>query len=232
MTRRDACCCRAGPRGEFRFGGRDGFERILSDEYGISLADYWQISVLAMLREKLYAAERDSIEVSEDEMRAYYEQNLDKYGDIVMLRLILFLTEGAELSVERTAEETKELAEETLDALKSGADMATLVIEKSEDPNVSTNRGAYLATMADPFLPKEITTWAFGAQEGDYSIVETSFGFYVVCLENRISRLFEDSKQEIENELKENRLSERIADWLANPEYALQIDKEVLDSMT
>ena len=215
-----------------RFGSRAEFEKVLSNEYGIGFVDYWRISELVKLRDKLYAAERDSIEISEGEMLEYYVQNGDVYGDMVKLRLILFITGGAELKIERTDDETKKLADETLAALKSGADMRQLILEKSEDPYLATNGGEYVVTKADPFLPEEVLDWAFAAPDGEYAAIETSFGIYVAHLEGRINRSFEEMKSKIEYELKETRLSELISSWLADPDYAMQIDREILDSIT
>ena len=216
-----------------RFGGKDAFEKILSDEYGIDLADYWKISESVALRDKLYEDERDAIIITEGDVREYYEQNLYAYGDMVRFQQILFLMEGADLKSERSAEETKKLAEDTLDKLIAGADMASLATQISEEPGAALGGGERMVARDDPYEPEEILEWAFEeAKEGDYAIVETSYGYYVVHLEGRIHRAYEDLAPEIEHALRESKLAERIAEWQTDPAYALKVDKEVLESIS
>ena len=215
-----------------RFGSRDEFEKVLTKEYGIGIDGYWKIDEAIILRDKLLASERESIVIPEDEIKDYYEQNLDIFGDMVRLRKILFLMEGADIKTERTAEETKKLAEETLSALNDGADMDALIAEISEEPYAADGDGERSVTRADPFMPEEILEWAFNAGEGDISIIEASYGYYIVRLDEHITRTYEDSRSAIEDILKDDRLAELIDGWQKDPANALTVDVAVLESIS
>ena len=216
---------------ENRFGGRADFEKILKDEYGITLSDYWRISESIMLRELLMADEMRSITVADGDIRAFYDQNPDEYGDLVRFKLILLLMEGADIKSERTAEQTEKLANETLEAINGGADFNALIREKSEDPGVVQNNGERVVTKADPYIPGDVLEWLFAAGEGDCTVIETSFGFYIVRLEERVARSFDDVKTGIESALREQKLAAQVSEWLKDPAYAMKIDRVVLESI-
>ena len=217
---------------EDRFGGRANFEKILMDEYGITMSEYFRISESLKLRDLLLADEREEITIPDGEALSYFGENQDEYGDRIRLRQILFLSEGADVKKERTPEDTKKLAQETLEAVKGGADMALLAEGKSEEPGAALNGGEHTVTKADPYVPAEVIDWAFGAVDGDIACVETSFGFYVVRVEERIVRAFEDARPEIEETLRERILADRVAGWLKDPKYTMHIDRDVLNGIT
>ena len=216
---------------ESRFGGRDAFEKILRDEYGISLSQYYQINETLALRDKLLSIERDALQIPDGEIREYYELNPDIYGDVVRFRQIMFLMEGADIENERTEDETRRLAGETHGALLAGADVNALIEEKSEDPTLHLNGGERVVTAGDLFTPEEILAWAFEAGEGDSAVIETSFGYYVVYLDERAPVSFDDVKRDIEDILRDLRMADIKADWLGDPAYALKVDREVLENI-
>jgi len=216
---------------ESRFGGRENFEKVLMDDYGITIYDYWNISESVTLRDKLLNDVMEAITIPENEVRGYYDQNIAMYGDDVRLRVILLLMEGADPSNERTPEDTATLANSTLEELRAGADMEMLAIERSEDASVMFDGGERVVGRDDPFLPEAVLEWAFAGGIGGYEIFETSFGYYIVHFEERLSRSFEDVKTDIDIILREQRLASQIADWLKDPAFALKIDREVLNGI-
>lgn len=216
---------------EDRFGGRDNFIKILSDEYGITLLDYLKISESITIRDLVLDNEKITMTIPEGEIMDYYNRNLDAYGDRAVIRQILFLNEGTDIKKERTADETKVLAEETLEALLSGADIESLATEKSEEPGAALNGGARIVTRDDSFTPAEVLDWVFSADTGESSVINTSFGYYVVRLEEHIYRSYSDVKPDIEDVIKNRLLAERIAGWMKDPAYAMDINREVLDSI-
>jgi parvulin-like peptidyl-prolyl isomerase len=217
---------------EDRFGGRANFEKILMDEYGITISEYFRISESLKLRDLLLADEREEITIPDGEALSYFGENQDEYGDRIKIRQILFLSEGADVKKERSPEDTKKLAQETLEAVKGGADMALLAEGKSEEPGAALSGGEHIVTKADPYVPSEVIDWAFGAVDGDIECVETSFGFYIVRVEERIVRAFEDARPEIEETLRERILADRVAGWLKDPKYTMHIDRDVLNGIT
>jgi len=217
---------------ENRFGGRANFEKVLMDEYGVTIFDYWKISESIAIRDKLLAHEWESIVITDGDARNYFDQNKHMYGDFAQIRFILFLMEGADMKNERTPEETEKLANETLEALKNGADMEALARETSEDPGAAINGGGRMLAGNDPFIPESILEWVFNDESGGYEIIETSFGYYVVTVEERVSRGFEDVKDVITDTLKEQALTDLVSGWMKDPVYAMKIDREVLGGIS
>jgi len=216
---------------ESRFGGRPAFEKVLSDDYGIALADYWKVNESVALREKVLTAVRDSITVSESEATDYFNAHAELFGPMVRLRQIMFLTEGTDIKNERTEEETRALADETFTALKAGADMEGLARERSEDPAVSLNGGERAVTKDDPFAPEELLDWAFRAKTGDVAVIETSFGVYVARVEERIERSFDSVREAIELTLMDHKLAAQLAEWKKEPAYAMKLNMDVLNGI-
>lgn len=217
---------------ENRFDGRAGFEKVLKDEYEITLSDYWLISELTALRQKLLDAERETIAVSEDEARAYFDENPDIFGDLVKIRQILYYNEGLDLKNPRTEDETKKLAEDAMNTLLAGADADGFARGSSEEQSVSVNGGEHIITRGDEYEPEEILIWAFGAEVGECSVIQAAYGYYVVLLEDKIIRDFDEMKPDIENMLKERRLAEIVAGWVGDPAYALVVDEDALARLT
>ena len=213
------------------FGGREEFERVLMDDYGITLRDYWDLSTLVSLREKLMTAERESITVSDSAVEEYYDSHQDIFGDLVRIRQILYLNEGEDVERPRTEEETLALAESTLKGIMSGDDMDRIARQNSDEPNAVVTGGEHIITRADEYEPDIILDWAFGAEVGNYTIIATAYGYYIVNLEEKIVRDYEDLKQDIRDILRENELSSHVVDWMNNPVYALKVDEEVIDNI-
>jgi len=214
-----------------RYGGREEFESVLMSEYGITLRDYWDLNALVTLREKLLASERDLINISDGEVREYYDGHKDLFDDLVRIRQILFLNEGGDIEHPRTDEETQALAEATLKDIRGGGDMVEMAKLKSDETNAGSTGGLHIVTRSDDFEPKDILDWAFDANVGDYVIIDAAYGLYVVSLEDKIVRNFESLKDDIRNTLIDYELSSHVADWLNSPAYAIDVNEEVLNSI-
>ena len=216
---------------EYRFGGRDEFEKVLLEDYGITLEDYWRISELLALRQMLFDSEMESITVAEEDARDYFDKNPEIFGDLVKIRQILFFHEGDGVKNQRTEEESKKLAEEALESIEAGSDAATLARAVSEEPNASTTGGEHIITRGDQYEPEEVLIWAFGAQPGDSTLIETAYGYYVVYLDDKLIRSFEDFKDDILSSLRDSRLAENVAVWMSDPAYALVVNEEIISGL-
>lgn len=133
---------------------------------------------LSLVIDKLITQEVISkIEISEEEIADYYEQNKELYFDNqtrVRASHILISFDN------RTKEEALAIAEEVRQRALDGEEFSELAMEYSEDPSVSVNLGDLgffpRGRMVEPFEDA-----AFNLSVGEISEpVETSFGYHII----------------------------------------------------
>ncbi|MBZ7950548.1 peptidylprolyl isomerase [Campylobacter sp. LH-2024] len=142
----------------------------------------------------------NSIKIDPAKVKAFYEQNKDKYVKpaSVQARHILVSSE----------KEAKEIINE-LKKLKGKAledKFSQIAKEKSIDPG-SKNQGGELGWFDQSTMVKPFTDAAFALKNGTITTtpVKTNFGYHIILKENSHPReqiKFEDVKQGIENGLK------------------------------
>ena len=121
---------------------------------------------------------RDSIQVSEEEMRRYYEEHKDdfKVEEKRKLNYVLF-------SIAPSPEDSARvyrLAEDILKDARSGADFNQLADEYSEDPSVKSNHGDLGFFERGRMVP-EFEKAAFSGKPGDIvGPVKTQFGLHII----------------------------------------------------
>jgi parvulin-like peptidyl-prolyl isomerase len=87
---------------------------------------------------------------------------------------------GGAATVQRTKEQAKKRAEDTLKKAKKGEDFSALAREYSDDPG-SGPRGGDLGSFTRATMVKPFSDAAFSLTVGEISgIVETDFGFHVI----------------------------------------------------
>ena len=141
---------------------------------------------LDLLRQK--AAMKD-IKVTEEEMKKYY----DEYKPKVKASHIL-------VDDEKTAKEIKA-------KLDKGEDFAKLAKEHSKDPGSAEN-GGDLGWFGPGKMVKEFEDAAYALKVGEISQpVKSDFGYHIIKLTDKEEKKsFEDMKEEIEFELKKQKL--------------------------
>jgi parvulin-like peptidyl-prolyl isomerase len=209
-----------------RFGGQEELEQITQAEYGISVAELTAVNERFMLRQKVFDAEKSSMEVAADEARSYYELNIDQF-DTVTVQHILFLYEGGDASEPRSDAESLKLAEDMLERLRGGEDMTALALEYSEDSGVLSNGGIYTFSRNDN-LAREFIDWSFAAEAGDMGIVETAYGYHVMRLVSRDLAPFGVAEPGIVDTIKSQMMESVVAEWMDEPKYEAAVDEDVL----
>jgi len=139
-------------------------------------------------------------------------------------------------SDERPVAESKELAESIAGKLKENPELfEQLVMEYSEDPSASANKGKFTGVKKGDMV-KPFETVAFAMKEGEISdTVETTYGFHIIRLDAHIpptKMKFEEVKtQLIESERK--RHEARIQNDYLNGLTSLEVKmtKEALEEM-
>ncbi len=134
------------------------------------------------------------------------------------------------LSEEQAKQEAKELAEKLLKDIKAGADFAELAKRHSDDDS-NAAQGGDLGWFRKGQMVPEFEKAAFETKPGEVSdIVETSFGYHIIKVEDRREEMPEDFEKEQEM-YREQALGQ--AKYRAWQEYATQLhdqaDIEVID---
>ena len=111
--------------------------------------------------------------------------------------------------------EKEDDAKAIIAALDKGADFATLAKEKSTDP--AKDNGGDLGFFSREDMVPEFADAAFKLQKGEYTKtpVHSQFGWHVIKVEDRRTAAppsFEDSKQQLTNELAREVIGAKIKD--------------------
>ncbi len=199
---------------------------------GVSLDEFKQIYTNYVLTEKFLRNEMDNIIVSDEDAQKIFDDD-PRSCDLLTVRHILISTIDSETQAPLSDEKKKEAgnkAQELLERVKSGEDMAALAKEFSQDPAVKDNSGEYTFDRFDSYTEK-FEDWAIKANEGDIGIVETPFGYHIMKLEKRVTATFDGVKQKIVNEKKASVLAQKLVDWKSDPAYAVTINDKVYNSI-
>ena len=124
---------------------------------------------------------KKGINVTDDELRKYYEENKKRYGTPEERRAshILIKAEKSAPAADRAKARAK--AEQLLaEVRKNPASFADLARKNSEDPG-SAERGGDLDFFARGAMVKPFEDAAFGLKQGEISgVVESDFGYHVI----------------------------------------------------
>lgn len=173
-------------------------------------------TLLETLGEKLYPKDDEKyMDLDTEVERTYYDA-----------RHILLVTEG-KTEEEKTG--VKETAEKLLERLLNGEDFATLAGEYSEDPGSKDNGGLYENVKIGEFVP-EFEEAALACEVGNIypELVESSYGYHIIKLENREvvkEALTEDEKIQLTNEY----LNEVSAKWIE--EAKVEVNEDVYKAL-
>ena len=121
--------------------------------------------------------------ISQDQIRSYYEQHIDSYKlpDRAHVAHILFKTVG---KTDAEAEETRKKAEDVLKKAKSGANFGDLAKQFSED--TTKDKGGDLDWIVRGQTVPEFEQAAFSLPMGSVSdLVKTQYGFHIVKVIDR-----------------------------------------------
>lgn len=166
--------------------------------------------------------------VTDADVEKYYNEHKDEFEE-VKARHILISTDPSSMQQAPAGEDadkkdadkkpktlTKEEAKKKAEALREralkGEDFTKLAAENSDEPGAK-ERGGDLGYFTKPTMVAEFSNVAFAMQPGQISeVVETSFGFHVIKVEDRRTKQIsdEETKKEITEKVKQAKLEERI----------------------
>lgn len=167
-----------------------------------------------MLINELQSGVIESVDVSDDEIQEYYDDNNEEFN------------REEEIEASHILVETEEEAEEVLAQLNEGADFAEMASEYSIDG--SAQQGGNLGRFAKGRMVAEFEDAAFDLEKGELSdIIETEFGYHIIKVTNKYEAgeiSFEDAKEDIENNLYQQKEMDKFNEYLEELEENADIE--------
>ena len=209
------------------------FQQILAAQ-GMTLSDLRDLYRVSIVIDELIQQEvLDRIEISEQEVEDFFEENKDRFRpsqDEVRASHILISTE------QRSDEDALALAEDVLTRARDGEDFAELALEYSEDPSVASNMGD-LNFFGRGMMVSEFEDAVFNMDEiGSISeLVKTDFGYHIVKLTDKRGPDDEVSLDEmfstVENELLNMARSQAVENYIMTLRDNADIEKKNVEEI-
>ena len=156
------------------------------------------------------------IEVSEADIKAYYEQNLARYKTDEQRRASHILIAAGKDAAAADKAAAKAKAEKLLAQLrKSPNDFAKLAKENSQDPG-SAERGGDLDFFGKGMMVKPFEDAAYALKEGEISdVVQSDFGFHIIrltAIKASSTRSLAEVKVNITDEIRRQQVGKKYAE--------------------
>ncbi|KMY46418.1 foldase [Bacillus sp. FJAT-27916] len=199
---------------EENYGGEEGLKSAL-EASGLTLADLKEDIETNIKIEKLMAKD---IEITDDEVKAYYEENKDDYDTAESIEVSHILVED------------KETAQKVLDKLESGEDFADLAEEYSTDESTAKN-GGELGFIKSGEMVEEFEKAAFALKVGEISdIVKTDYGYHIITAtdyKEAKESTYEESKEDAKEAALAAKISSEYSSWVEELKTEYDIQKNI-----
>ena len=166
--------------------------------------------------EKLQEGLVDGLEVSDEEIRAAYEE--------VNARHILIQPDG---DGDESQQQALEQAEQLVQELATGADFVTLAQEHSTDPG-SRENGGDLGWFGRGQMVEPFERAAFAAEVGEIvGPVESQFGYHIIQVMERkeaTGEEFEEAKSELRDKLLGDKRRDKLTQWFGGLKEGASIE--------
>ncbi len=190
-------------------GGQEQFDQLVESS-GLTDEQLDREFRLLVLQEKVQEQLTSDLEVTDEDVEAFYEENKEARYDLASARHILV--------------ETEEEAQEVLRRLEAGEDFAELAKELSTDTGSGAQGGDLGEFTRDRMVP-EFADAVFNAEPGDVvGPVETQFGFHIIEVTDRSAPSLEEVSEDIRAELSQGQGQEVVETWLAEQRAEAEID--------
>lgn len=204
-------------------------EKAYEELYGLSVEKMKSISKDLRIAGNFYNSELTKIQVSEEEIKKHYDENLQSY-QAVTVKHVLFLTvdeNSNEALPQGKQEEAKKNAEDILDRVKAGEDIGSLVKQYSQDTASKDTGGEY--TFIRGQMMKEFEDWSFSAKVGDVGLVKTQYGYHVIRLQKILD--FNDVKEMVKADTTAVKYADSIELWKKDSKYSLKKNDKVYNGI-
>lgn len=183
------------------YGGEETFEQQLTAS-GLTQDDIKEDIEVNLKIEKLLEPQ---IEITEDEMKTYFDENKDSFAQKKQVKASHIL-----VADEKTAKEVKE-------KLEKGEDFAELAKEYSTD-TASAESGGDLGFFGEGTMVAEFEEAAFSMKVNDISDpVKTEHGYHIIKvtdIQEAAEANFDKSKEEIKGILLDEKMATEYPTWL------------------
>ena len=193
------------------YGGADVIQSVF-DSYGLTEESVKDNIRMYQLTKAVVAT---SIELSDEEVEQYFEDNKDLYGQeeqVVASHILL---------------EDEETAKEVLAKIEAGEDFEELANSYSTDEATSAN-GGDLGYISRGQMDESFEEAAFSLEKGAVSdVVQTSEGYHIIKVTDKVpaeEAKLEDVKDEVYEDLLEERVSEEYMTWLTEKREEYEIE--------
>jgi peptidyl-prolyl cis-trans isomerase C len=185
--------------------------------------------------------EPSRIHVSEEDQRKRYEADKDTKYEQAKIRAILVMfadrkTIAAQMNMSdpsspklseakavRQEPEAKEIAESIVKQVREGADFETLAREKSDDKSSAQKGGEFGTIRRGDRIPDEVKQAVFALKPGEVSDpIRQTMGYYILKLESRSIQPFGEVKQQVENDVRQ----ERFQQWMSGLQKQFEVTIE------
>lgn len=192
------------------YGGEEAFAAAL-EQNQVSMEKIREDIEIYLLAEKMIGA---SIDVTEEEMKTYFEENKESFDQKEQVKASHILVED-----EETAKKVKK-------ELDQGKDFAELAKEYSTDSSNAAN-GGDLGYFGKGEMAEEFEKTAFALETGAISEpVKTEFGYHIIkLLDKKAAKAaeFEEHKEEIKELLFDQEVQAEYTTWLEEKKAEYEI---------
>jgi len=197
-------------------------------EQGMTLSAYRQDLKRQITRLKVISiAVRSRVTVSDDDVKAYYEQNVRSVGADRKVRashIFIAIPDGANTQV---LEQKRNFAGDLVRRARSGEDFAKLAREHSEDA-ATRHEGGDLGWFGKGALPPAVEEIVFAMEPGEVrGPIRAERGFHVIKLVDRKdeqARPFNEIKDQLKIQLGQQEMEKQTRLWLQELRKKAHID--------
>ncbi|MBN8251617.1 peptidylprolyl isomerase [Priestia flexa] len=193
------------------YGGEDTFNQAL-EANGIKESEVKKDLETNLKAKKLV---EDTIDISEDEMKSYFDENKDSFDQPEQVKASHILVKD-----EKTANEVKK-------KLSDGEKFAELAKEYSTD-TASKEDGGDLGYFSKEDMVQEFSDAAFDLNVNEISEpVKTEYGYHIIKVIDKKAAQdanYENSKEEIKQLLLENKFQSEYPTWLEETKKKYDIE--------
>lgn len=164
---------------------------------------------------------QERVAVTEEEKKQYYNDNTENFFSPEKIDASLILFAVDEETAETDRAQKKQLAQDTIARLKTGADFAELARELSDDVQTARRGGklGYFSKGKQELLHGTVfEETVFSLEPGEMSdVFEDSRGFYIVKMDDKRpekQKTFEEAKNRIQQILMQDKQQSAFEDYL------------------